>query len=215
MGEEAMSGDGTGRPTVVYPIGEIDPKPTEAEWRVYEAVLEAQRAPEGRASTAAAELRDAGTDEQIARMGGGETSLLIRDRIIRGMAATPVPRAAIHAKYRCLVKELAGEAPSAVESMLADAAAMAWLDLMRCRWDVETLGDASFRKADYYDRRADRAHARLVRSLKALAAVRRVDVSSITVNVENVLAARLGPLVATLAEREQAALEAIDPVGPG
>lgn len=197
MGEEAvMSENGAKTKTITYPLWQTHPKITaEEEWRVYDRVLEAQQAPEDKALTAATKLRDVATDAQLARIAMGDASLLVRDKVIKSISASEVMRVGLHAKYRLLVAELAGENPSAIEAMLADAAAMSWLDFMRCQWDVETLGEVSLRKATYYEQRADRAHKRLMRSLRSLAAVRRVNLQSITVNVQKLITSKLGPLM--------------------
>jgi hypothetical protein len=91
---------------------------------------------------------------------------------------------AMYRKLEAIARDLAGPNPSGVEVMLAELVAMAWGDYQRCAKEREGLGECSFRKATYYDQRSDRAHKRLVRSLRALAAVRRIDVTAIQGNID-------------------------------
>jgi len=93
---------------------------------------------------------------------------------------------AMYRKMEAIARDLAGPSPSAVEVQLAELAAIAWGDYQRCAMNRETLKDCTFRKASYYDQRADRAHKRLVRSLRALAAVRRVDLTAVQINLNGV-----------------------------
>jgi hypothetical protein len=212
VGEEAiMSEDGNGVRKIVYPLYETTPPPTGREWDVYDAIQAAERVPNGKALDAAIALKRKHGDEDLARMGGGDWSLLVRDRIIGAMAGpSHVARAALHAKFRLVVRELASPTPSAVEALLADAAALAWFDYLRCQFQAEMLVEPTFRRAEFYDRQVTRAHGRLLRSLKALAAVRRVDVSAIQINIGN-LTQKLAPLLATVAA--QPSLDADDQAG--
>ncbi len=90
----------------------------------------------------------------------------------------------VMAKMKCLFAELAGPNPSAVEAALADVAVLAWADWCRCVQKRETLEDCSIRLASYHDGRVDRAHKRLVRSLRALAAVRKIDLTAVQINID-------------------------------
>ena len=120
--------------------------------------------------------------------GYGEWSAMIKFKIVNGAFGKDwLINSAIMAKMRCLHAELAGPDPSAVEVMLADLVVIAWADWCRCAMDCEALTDLSLKQAAYYDQRADRSHKRLIRSLRALAAVRKVDLTAIQLNLNGVV----------------------------
>lgn len=82
--------------------------------------------------------------------------------------------------------ELAGSQPSKVEWHLADAAALAWADYHRCVIERERLsvtGHDGLKLLVYHDQRVDRAHKRFIRTLKAMAAVRKLDLTAIQINL--------------------------------
>ncbi|WP_165220231.1 hypothetical protein [Aquisphaera insulae] len=79
--------------------------------------------------------------------------------------------------------ELAGPKPSGVEWNLADAAALSWADYHRCVIERERLsGREDLKALTYHDQRVDRAQKRFLRSLKALAAVRKLDLTAVQIN---------------------------------
>jgi hypothetical protein len=83
--------------------------------------------------------------------------------------------------------ELAGPSPSPIEIAIADAAAMAWfaLRLFEARYaSSATSGDGmTIAQSEHAHRKIDRAHRRYVSTLKALAAVRRLAVPALQINV--------------------------------
>jgi hypothetical protein len=162
-----------------YPVDHLSFTPE--DWSHYDEAREAGRSNNKRAVLL---LSDKLGDGRFAKIAGGELTAILKAKIVRTMFGNQeLEIAATMAKLRLIYAELAGPNPSAVEATLADIATLAWLDWCRCCTDVETLGDASFRKARHYDQRADRSHKRLVRSLKALAGVRKVPLSHIQINL--------------------------------
>ena len=115
---------------------------------------------------------------------------------------------AMYRKMQAIARDLAGPHPSPVEVQLAELAAIAWADYQRCAMNRETLKDCTFRKASYYDQRADRAHKRLVRSLRALAAVRKVDLTAVQINI-NGMAGLIGDQAPAAGQSVERAVEAI------
>ncbi len=94
---------------------------------------------------------------------------------------------AMYRKMQAIARDLAGPNPSVVEAMLAELVAIAWGDYHRCNMNREALeGPFTFRTTNYYDMRIYRAHKRLVRCLRALAAVRKVDLTAIQINLNGV-----------------------------
>lgn len=82
--------------------------------------------------------------------------------------------------------ELAGPAPSPVERVLAETAAVSWfaLRLAEAQWaGAATEGGLALVQSEHCQRRVDRAHRRLLATLKTLATVRRLGVPAIQLNV--------------------------------
>jgi hypothetical protein len=120
---------------------------------------------------------------------GGVAKLELAHKYAKG---NPVIKHAVLAKMRLLRDELAGESPNQPEWHLADVAAQCWADFQRCQIERDCLKDGtSLSVRNYYDKRLDRAHKRFIRSLKALAAVRRVpNLTAVQVNLGNALVDR-------------------------
>ena len=79
--------------------------------------------------------------------------------------------------------DLLGEMPAALERVLVNRIVIDWLasleaDADRAGWKGGTIADGEYR-----ERRTDRAHARLMRSLRTLATVRRLAVPGVQINV--------------------------------
>ena len=79
--------------------------------------------------------------------------------------------------------ELAGPNPSAVERLLAERAALCWLDCHAA--EVRDLDgrQQTIRQADFSARKRDLAHRRYLSSLKALAAVRKSTIVTVQVHL--------------------------------
>ena len=87
-----------------------------------------------------------------------------------------------------LFRQLAGPRPTAVERLLAEQVAILWVHVRL----AEVIADLAFHEADcslrwrdYCDRRADRFRRRYVQALKALADVRRLDLTLIQAAAAN------------------------------
>jgi hypothetical protein len=120
---------------------------------------------------------------------GGVAKIVLAGKYSRG---NPLIKHAVLAKMRLLRAELAGDSPSRIEWYLADVAAQSWADFQRCAIERECLKDgSSIACRGYYDRRVERAHRRFIRSIKALAAVRRVpNLTAVQVNLGNAMVER-------------------------
>lgn len=83
--------------------------------------------------------------------------------------------------------DLAGESPTPVASMLADTAALCWftLRLHEAHYaGASTSGDGlTLNQGRYHLAKIDRAHARLMTTLKTLATVRRLAIPAVQVNI--------------------------------
>jgi hypothetical protein len=120
---------------------------------------------------------------------GGDPAQQAREALFEKFPfSCQVSREGMAVKLRVFRDELAGPRPSAVEWHLADAAALAWADYHRCVIERENLTDRDdWRLRSYHDQRLDRAHKRFIRSMKALADVRKLDLTAIQININDVV----------------------------
>lgn len=116
-------------------------------------------------------------------------------------------RAKLCKEVNLLAADLAGPAPSAIEVMLCDTAAVCWLALRLFEAGYASSSTSkdglSIRGADFHLRRIDGAHRRLMNTLKTLATVRRLAGPAVQVNIAQQVnvGASNGP--ATIHDREQ------------
>ena len=91
----------------------------------------------------------------------------------------------IRRQIREVVSELAGPNPTAIERMLARRAALCWVavNFAETTFANSLSRGTTLSQSDHNQRRLDRAHRRLLSSLKTLAAVRRVPLTAVQVNV--------------------------------
>jgi hypothetical protein len=86
-----------------------------------------------------------------------------------------------------LADELAGPSPSPVEQVLAETAATSWFALRLSEAHYAgsaTSGDGmTLAQSEHAQRRIDRAHRRYLSTLKTLAAVRRLAVPALQINL--------------------------------
>jgi hypothetical protein len=86
-----------------------------------------------------------------------------------------------------MATELAGPNPSAAVRILAETAAICWAELRRAEivYIGGSHGSRTIDQADHQQRRIDRCHSRLMRTLRTLAQVRRLerDAPAVQVNV--------------------------------
>jgi hypothetical protein len=85
--------------------------------------------------------------------------------------------------------ELAGPSPSPVERVLAETAATSWFAyrLYEAAYAAAMRGEGgmSLAQSEHSQRRMDRAHRRLMSTLKTLATVRRLALPALQINVAN------------------------------
>jgi hypothetical protein len=93
---------------------------------------------------------------------------------------------AIKRKLGSLQRELAGEAPSPLERLLAERVAACWLMLSHAEARYAKALEApsvSFELSEYHQRRCERAQRRYIAAIKALAQVRRLLGPVVQVNI--------------------------------
>jgi hypothetical protein len=82
-------------------------------------------------------------------------------------------------------KKLAGDDPSPLESLLVNRIILDHLHALKSEHTLQQkiAGTLSFEQAEYYQKQAERAQRRLLRSVKALADVRRLMRPALQVNI--------------------------------
>ncbi len=117
----------------------------------------------------------------------GNLTLWVQNELIDMMFAKEelLAREAVKAKLAELVSELAGPSPSPLERLLVERIATCWLDVQEAdrRYLKAAKGQGSFALGEYYQRRQDRAHKRLLTAIKTLAQVRKLGGAVVQVNV--------------------------------
>ena len=103
-----------------------------------------------------------------------------------GRGGTEASKAALRGDIDAFAAELAGPDPTPTERVLADAAAVCWFSLRLA--EAQYAGASSSEEgishdsADYYARRIDGAHRRLISTLRTLATVRRLAGPAVLIN---------------------------------
>lgn len=96
-------------------------------------------------------------------------------------------RARLNREIDGFASELAGPAPSAAERTLAESAALDWAFLRfaeaNLAYGLGAEKPFTMAQSDHAQRKCDRAHRRLLRTLKTLATVRRLALPALQVNI--------------------------------
>ena len=90
---------------------------------------------------------------------------------------------AIQRKIAAIRADLEGPTPSPVERLLAERAALCWLDCYHNEIREADPSNRTIPQADFQARQRDRAHRRYLSALKALAAVRKLPIVAVQVNM--------------------------------
>ena len=104
-----------------------------------------------------------------------------------GKSGTEKTKASLKDELCGFAAELTGPSPSPIEKALAETAATAWfafrLHEAHYAACVTAEGGMTLAQSEHAQRRIDRAHRRYLSTLKALAAVRRLAVPTLQINV--------------------------------
>jgi hypothetical protein len=96
-------------------------------------------------------------------------------------------KARLKEELRDLAAELAGPNPSPVERVLAETAATSWFAFRMSEAQyaagATSEGGMTLAQSEHAQRRTDRAHRRLMSTLKTLAAVRRFALPAVQINL--------------------------------
>jgi len=82
-----------------------------------------------------------------------------------------------------LAAELAGERPTPLERLLAERAALCWLDATTLDVLHASTAGLSLAQAEHAGRARDRAHRRFLAAAKALAQVRKLGLPAVQINI--------------------------------
>ena len=108
-------------------------------------------------------------------------------KLIDGAARNDGTKASLKAELCEVADELAGPSPSPVERVLAETAATAWFAyrLHEATYAAGVTGEAgmSLAQSEHAQRRMNRAHQRLLSTLRTLAHVRQIALPSVQVNL--------------------------------
>ena len=137
---------------------------------------------------ALAEIRRAlaGRPDQLIELGGGDMGRNVELVMVNRLTGDDGLRyVAVRAKMDSLRAELEGPNPSAIERLLAERAALCWLDCHATdlEAEVESRKATDLKIKAHHDRRRERAHKRYLSALKVLAQVRKLALPAIQVNI--------------------------------
>ncbi|MBN9520691.1 hypothetical protein J0H58_19600 [bacterium] len=133
---------------------------------------------EGGDRTALPALQEALALPGMADAIGGDVARRAADRFLDAYCGTHLAvREATAAKMAQLRAELAGANPSAVERLLADRAVLCWFQVHQFELTYASKESMTLTLAQHYQRCIDRAHRRYLSALKALAEVRKLNVT--------------------------------------
>lgn len=93
-------------------------------------------------------------------------------------------------------RELEGPDPSPTERLLAERAALCWWLVHQYEAAHATTKDLTLTRAEFQQRRIDRAHGRFLSALKTLATVRKLAIPALQVNIGTNQTNLLGPFEA-------------------
>ena len=83
-----------------------------------------------------------------------------------------------------LRRELAGENPSPLESILVDRIALCWLQVQYAdSVYAQSMGELTLRQGAYHQDRQDRAHMRFLLAVRTLAQIRKLGVPVVQLNI--------------------------------
>jgi hypothetical protein len=124
-----------------------------------------------------------GDPRRLIAFGLGELGIFVGTMLLHRLPVVAVTRAAVQAKMRELRKELEGPRPTPLESLLAERIVTCWLEVQIADLAAATTSPPSEQIAKHHDEMRSRAEARYYRAIKALAAVRKLDLPAVQINL--------------------------------
>ena len=122
---------------------------------------------------------------EIRRIMGGELQEIANTLITRSLGGDEdlAFREAIQRKLEALRRKLEGSNPSPMEQLLVDRIVACWLQVQEADIRIARLSDTSIAQANFYQKRQDRAHRRILSAIKTLATVRKMALPMLQVNI--------------------------------
>ena len=129
-------------------------------------------------ATAVPALREKLAVSGVADALGGDIARRAADRFLDSCCGKNLAsREAMAAKMAQLRAELCGASPTAVERLLADRAVLCWFHVNQLELTYASKESMTLALAQHYQKSIDRAHRRYLSSLKALAEVRKLNIT--------------------------------------
>lgn len=119
--------------------------------------------------------------------GAGSPAMLLRVLLLKrnGVDKDELLRLATTRKVEQIERDLAGPDPTPMERLLAERAAICWLDMYSCQQSAEAMqGGISLAQATYQQRRIDAAHRRFLSAVRSLAVVRKLKLPNLKVEID-------------------------------
>ena len=131
-----------------------------------------------------------GTDVVRAKPGERAMDYWAKTRLIdlaAGKEAAKHTKEVLRKELNEQIQEFAGPAPSPIERALAETATLSWFALRTYEATYVSSSQSedglTIKQAEFHLRRIDRAHRRLLSSLKTLATIRRLALPALQINV--------------------------------
>jgi len=117
-------------------------------------------------------------------LGGNLASLAETSLIAAAAGEDRVFKMAVQRKLQMMRADLSGPNPTPLERLLAERVALCWVfahyEDVRCAQGQKGM---TFAQSEYYQRRQDRAHKRYLSAMRTLAAVRKLGLPVVQVNI--------------------------------
>jgi hypothetical protein len=142
------------------------------------------KAAQGDASTIPIIRNALAKNPKIVDLLGGNVAKAAQDSFVYALAGKDlVFRESLLAKLESLRGELNGPNPSAVERLLVERVVACWLQVQDADLRYSKAKEVSFNQANYDLRRMNGAHKRYLSALKTLAAVRKMALPAVQINI--------------------------------
>ncbi len=113
----------------------------------------------------------------------GSPARHLTDSLLGWYAKNPVIQESVRRKLVEVRRELEGPNPTPLERLLAERAAICWLTVNQYENAFAQASRLAFRDAEHQQRRIDAAHRRFLSAIRTLAAIRKLALPAIQVNI--------------------------------
>jgi hypothetical protein len=113
----------------------------------------------------------------------GSTARHLLGSLLQSYTDNTPAREAVRRKVEAVQADLAGPDPTPLERLLAERAALCWLQVYRYEAVYEQARDLSIGQGDYHQRRIDAAHKRFLSAVRTLAQIRKLALPAVQINV--------------------------------